>query len=176
MQAAVALAGGRVAQDVGFDELYSSAYARLVRQVYAFTGDLGEAQDCVQEAFARAFLRWAHVSGLSDPEAWVRTVAFRLSISRWRKARNALVAWRRRGLDAAAPDLSPDHVALVTALRAIPVAQREAIVLHHLCGLSVEEIAAQAGTPTGTIKARLFRGRASLASLLAPEAPEVSRG
>ena len=175
MHAVISLTGERVAEHADFDEVYSATYPRLVRQVYAFTGNLGEAQDCVQEAFTKAYLRWGHVRDASDPEAWVRTVAFRLSISRWRKSRNSLVAWRRRGA-AHEPDLSPDHVALVTALRAIPVAQREAIVLHHLVGLSIDEIARQTGAPTGTIKARLSRGRAALATLLAPEAPEVSRG
>jgi RNA polymerase sigma-70 factor (ECF subfamily) len=173
MHAVVSLTGDWVAQHADFDDVYSATYLRLVRQVFAFTGSLAEAQDCVQEAFTRAYLRWPDVRSTEDPEAWVRTVAFRLSISRWRKARNSLVAWRRRGA-AHEPDLSPDHVALVAALRSIPAAQREAIVLHHLVGLSVDEIASQSGTPTGTIKARLARGRAALATLLAPE--EVSRG
>lgn len=175
MQAAISLTGDRVVEHADFDEVYSATYPRLVRQVYAFTGSLAEAQDCVQEAFTKAYLRWSDVRAADDPEAWVRTVAFRLSISRWRKARNSVVAWRRRGA-AHEPDLSPDHVALVTALRAIPAPQREAIVLHHLVGLSVDEIAHQTRTPAGTIKARLSRGRAALATLLAPESPEVSRG
>lgn len=176
MQAVLSLTGDRVAERVDFDEVYSAAYTRLVRQVYAFTGNLTEAQDCVQEAFTKAYLQWPRVRDCADPEAWVRTVAFRLSISRWRKARNAAIAWRRHGAAQSPPELSPDHVALVTALRRLPALQREAIVLHHLVGLSVEEIAAESGTPSGTIKARLFRGRASLATLLAPEAPEVFRG
>ena len=52
-------------------------------------------------------------------------------------------------------------------LREIPEAQRRAIVLHHLGGLSVAEVAHEVGAPEGTVKARLSRGRAALASLLA---------
>jgi RNA polymerase sigma-70 factor (ECF subfamily) len=55
------------------------------------------------------------------------------------------------------------QVALVTALRRIPAEQRRAVVLHHLVGLSVEEIAAETGAPAGTVKVRLARGRAKLA-------------
>jgi RNA polymerase sigma-70 factor (ECF subfamily) len=57
----------------------------------------------------------------------------------------------------------------VAALRRIPVEQRVAIVLHHLVGLPVEEVAAQTDAPTGTVKARLSRGRAALARLLSEE-------
>jgi len=39
-------------------------------------------------------------------------------------------------------------------------------VLHYLAGLSVEEIARETGTPTGTVKARLARGRRALAPLV----------
>jgi len=41
------------------------------------TGSRAEAEDCVQEAYARAWQRWDKVSGYGDPEAWVRTVAVR---------------------------------------------------------------------------------------------------
>jgi RNA polymerase sigma-70 factor (ECF subfamily) len=40
------------------------------------------------------------------------------------------------------------------------------IVLHHLVGLSVAEIADEVGSPTGTVKARLARGRRSMAQFL----------
>ena len=40
------------------------------------------------------------------------------------------------------------------------------IVLHHLVGLSVGEIALEIGAPTGTVKARLARGRRAMAGHL----------
>src|SRR5688572_19943342 len=42
-----------------FDAFYAATAAALVRQVFAVTGDLAEAQDCVQEAYARAWQRWS---------------------------------------------------------------------------------------------------------------------
>jgi len=59
-------------------------------------------------------------------------------------------------------------VALVQALSQIPETQRRAVVLHHLAGLSVGEIASLEHCPTGTVKARLARGRGALASHLRP--------
>ncbi len=54
----------------------------------------------------------------------------------------------------------------MTALRSLPEAQRRALVLHHLAGFTVAEIAAQERCPEGTVKARLSRGRAALVPLL----------
>ncbi len=56
---------------------------------------------------------------------------------------------------------------LVQALRQIPEAHRRAVVLHHLCDLPVEQVAAETGCPVGTVKVHLSRGRAALARLLA---------
>jgi RNA polymerase sigma-70 factor (ECF subfamily) len=92
-------------------------------------------------------------------------VAYRISVNSWHKARNRLTA-HRAARHRELPGLSPDLVALVSALRKIPEAQRRAIVLHHLAGLSVEEIAREMGAPAGTVKARLARGRRALAPLV----------
>ena len=146
-----------------FDGFYAATYRRMVGQLYAMTGSLTEAEDCVQEAYARAWQRWAEVSRHGAPEAWVRTVAYRLSVSSWRKTVNRLSAHRRERGQGVVQGLNPDHLALVAALRRISADQRESIVLFHLVGLSVEEIAAQSGVPAGTVKARLSRGRKALA-------------
>ncbi|MEU6220365.1 sigma factor, partial [Streptomyces sp. NPDC047022] len=66
-----------------FDLFYTAAYPRLVGQLYALTGSHAEAQDVVQEAFIRAWDRRSSVlNGERDPEAWIRTVAHRLAMSR----------------------------------------------------------------------------------------------
>ena len=49
--------GGRVMDAEAFDELYHASFARLVGQIYAMCGNFSEAQDCVQEAFIRAWDR-----------------------------------------------------------------------------------------------------------------------
>jgi RNA polymerase sigma-70 factor, ECF subfamily len=149
-----------------FDAFYRATRQRLLHQMYAMTGNLADAQDCVQETYARAWQHWARVSAHVNPEAWLRTVAWRVAASRWRKIKNGVAAMARHGPPSHAPEPSPDNVALVAALKEIPEAQRRAIVLHHLAGLSVEEVAQETGVATGTVKARLSRGRNALAALL----------
>lgn len=60
-----------------FDQFYTASFRRVTIQVHAMIGDLDEAQECTQEAFARA---WSHRRDLrkaDNPEAWVRTTAHR---------------------------------------------------------------------------------------------------
>jgi RNA polymerase sigma-70 factor (ECF subfamily) len=152
-----------------FDEFYTSSFRRITGQLYAMIGDRDEAQDCVQEAFVRA---WAHRGKLAKadhPEAWVRTTAYRLAVSRWRRK---VISRRPADRAVAAPvqteAADETRVALVAALGRLPEAQRQALVLHHLCDLPVHAVAREVGVPEGTIKARLSRGRAALAALLDP--------
>lgn len=153
-----------------FDDFYAVSFQRLVGQVYAMIGDRDEAQECVQEAFVRAWSHRRQLDKAHAPEAWVRTTAYRLAVSRWRRTIRS-----RRDPDRAVqqgtspPEPSSDHVALVAALRQLPEAQRRAIVLHHMCDLPVTSVAEEVGVPEGTIKARLSRGRAALLTLLGDE-------
>jgi RNA polymerase sigma-70 factor (ECF subfamily) len=132
-------------------------------------GSLPEAQDCVQEAFVKAWLHRGELSADGNPEAWVRRTAWRVGVSRWRSATALFRAYGRRGVDLDVPAPSDDHAAVVRALRGINADQRRAIVLHHLCDLSVAEVAAETEVPPGTVKARLARGRAALAEVLGPD-------
>ena len=158
-----------------FDAFYATTSRRLVGQVFAMTGDMSEAEDAVQEAYVRAWQRWPRISTYQDPEAWLRTVAYRISVSAWWKAKNRLTAHRRSGEPSEQPGLSPDLLALTSALREIPEAQRRTIVLYHLLDLSVEEIAIETGVPAGTVKARLARGRRALAPLVSESDDHGSR-
>lgn len=162
----------------GLRELYSASYRRLVGQLAAMVGDVVEAEDLVQEAFARAAGQWSRLQRYDSPEAWLRTVAMNLARSRWRRSRRAAAALirLRSSSDHTAPAPSADHVVLTAALRQLPAAQREALVLFHIADLSIEEISSELGVPTGTIKARLSRGRQALSRLVddtpAPVAPK----
>lgn len=166
--------------DSEFDRFYAGTAARLVGQVHAMTGDRAEAQDCVQEAFVRAWARRRQLDLTANPEAWVRTTAYRISVSRWRRATSGLRAHQRHG---PAPDLpgadvpGHDRDAVVRALQQINPQQRQVIVLHYLCDLSVDQIASETATPVSTVKTRLFRGRQALAPLLAaaPDSEGASR-
>lgn len=151
----------------GFAEFYGATYHSLVAQLYAYTGDLSEAQDSAQEAYVRAFLHWRQVGRYDDPRAWVCRVGYRVAISRWRRTRSALARWHRHGPPPPEPEPDPGLTDLVAALRRLPEPQRRAIVLYHLGGFPVREIAELEGAPEGTVKARLARGRQALGALLA---------
>jgi RNA polymerase sigma-70 factor (ECF subfamily) len=159
--------GERVVVDAAeFDAFYVGTRRRLMVYLYSLTGSTSDAEEIMQEAYARAWQHWRRVARYDDPEAWVRTVAWRISNNRWRKLQNSRVAARRHGPVADTPAPSTDTVLLVQGLRQLPEDQRRAIVLHHPMGLSVDDVARETGCPTGTVKARLSRGRAALATLL----------
>jgi len=156
-----------------FEAFYAATYERLVGQLLVVVGSLEEAEDVVQEAFVRACGRWSHVRDYEVPEAWVRRVALNLAASGLRRARRRAALLVRLGPAADVPALSVEGVALTRTLRRLPLRGREALVLHHVVGLSVQEIAGELGVPVGTVTARLSRARARLARLLAAEGEEV---
>lgn len=150
----------------GFDEFYRGTRVRVLQFLYAACGDLGEAQDAAQEAYTRAWQRWATVGRSTDPEAWIRVVGWRVIANGWRKQRGRLVAYRRHGPPDPAPAPGDDTVALMAALKVLPSDQRIAVVLHHILDLPVDAIATETSVPVGTVKARLARGRRMLATLI----------
>jgi RNA polymerase sigma-70 factor (ECF subfamily) len=153
-----------------FTDLYASSYARLVGQVTIVTADRAAAEDAVQEAFGRLWKQWDLLSSYDKPEAWVRRVAVNVAVSRWRRLR------RLRPLGDTDPTAPEDDAAgrydMQCALRKLPVKQRHALLLHHVVGLPVAEVAREMGAPPGTVKSWLFRGREALhRSLGIEEAP-----
>lgn len=153
-----------------FDEFYAAHFRGITVQVYAYFGDMAEAQDVSQEAFCRAFSRWHKISGYDDPVAWVRRVAWNLATSRWRRMRTAL-NFARKYREEHAPAPGPDHVALTAALATLPERQRRAVVLHYLADLPIAEIALQESVAEGTVKSWLHRARAALAQQLSDDQP-----
>jgi RNA polymerase sigma-70 factor (ECF subfamily) len=67
------------------DEFYAASAQRITSQVYAMIGDRDEAQECVQEAFARAWSHRRTLAGVQHREAWVRTTARSCSVGRVRR-------------------------------------------------------------------------------------------
>ena len=165
--------------DECFEEFYAAVFGRLVGQLYLVTGDLQDAEDAVQEALTRAAARWTRLSAYQVPEAWVRRVAMNLASDGFRRLRRRLAVAVRLRADLESRRAAPPEVpGLMDALRALPVAQRKVVVLHHLLDLPLEQVAAELGVPVGTVKSRLARARSALAvSLdLEPDGAAVERG
>lgn len=152
-------------------ELYAGCFRRLVVQLYAVSGDMNEAQEAVQEAFTRAVAAPRRLARLDNPEAWLRRVAVNVLRSRYRRRRVLDGLLRRIGPPPVVADRSPEHLALMAALRDLPAGQRRALALHYLVDLPLEEVATTLGVSVGTVKSRLSRGRRALAGLLAVVEP-----
>jgi RNA polymerase sigma factor (sigma-70 family) len=136
----------------------------VFRALLARTLNRAAAEEATQEAFARAYAHWDTVADHPNPRAWVLRVAWNCHRSSWRR-------WEGRwSLDppeptppAAEPWTDPD---LVTALRALPQGQREAIVLVALGELTPSQAARVLGKSVGTVRSQLFRARVALRQAL----------
>jgi RNA polymerase sigma-70 factor, ECF subfamily len=158
--------GSRVRDEQRFEAFYAAVFGRLVGQLYLVTGDLQEAEDVVQEALTRAAVRWTRLRDYEVPEAWVRRVAMNLASDGFRRARRRLAIAARMQRQPEEPGSPEGGLAVAEALRTLPLAQRKAVVLHHLLDLPVEQVAAELGVPVGTVKSRLARARGALAARL----------
>ena len=148
-----------------FAAFYAATFSSLCAQLYVYTGDMGEAQDVVQEAFTRALPRWSRLAEYDDPAAWVRKVAWNLATSRWRRMRT-VADFVSRHRESHAPPPTADRVVLQSALAKLPPRQRQAVVLYYLADVSIAEIARLTNAQENTVKTWLHRGRAALAGLL----------
>jgi RNA polymerase sigma-70 factor (ECF subfamily) len=152
--------------EVDLGELYDASYRRLVVQMFGICGDMRDAEDAVQEAFVTAIRRQRQLAKVTNPEAWVRTVALNRLRSGWRHA-GIVRKYQADVPGAQAPvEVGPDHVAIVAALAGLPPDLRRVVVLHHLGDLGTAELADELGIPEGTVKSRLSRARSRLAELL----------
>ncbi|MEV4414896.1 SigE family RNA polymerase sigma factor [Catellatospora sp. NPDC049609] len=147
-----------------FEAFYRGTAPRLMRFAYGLTGGLAEAQDLTQEAYARAWQRWATLHRYDNPEAWLRLVVTRLATDWWRRLAV------RRSADLPGPGSVPppdeELMTLVAALRTLPIDQRRVLAMHYLLDQPVAEIATELAVPANTVKSWLARGRANLAAAL----------
>jgi RNA polymerase sigma-70 factor (ECF subfamily) len=150
---------------------------RLYRAAYAFVGTPHEAEDLVQETYARVLARPRRLTP-------GRELGYLLTA-----LRHTFIDLRRRrrpeftGLDemvAAVPDerasARPDHRLaareVYAAIAELPEPYREAIAAVDLAGLAYREAADYLGVPIGTVMSRLYRGRAQLVERLGE--PEIA--
>ncbi|WP_219415142.1 RNA polymerase sigma factor [Pseudonocardia nigra] len=155
---------------VDFGAHLEANYQRLVAQLYAITLDPGEAHDVVQDAYSRAWRNWAEVGRSPDPSAWIRRVAVRSTIRSWRRLFARLGIGRPRTIGAG---VDPRTGALLAALGRLPAAERRAVVLSHMAGVSLAEIAAVEQVTVGTVQARLSRARNVVTEGMADALPAV---
>jgi RNA polymerase sigma factor (sigma-70 family) len=144
-----------------FAEFYTSARDDCLRIVLLNVGDRQLAEDLVAEAFTRAWMSWRKVRQLQAPQGWVVRTALNAHVSWWRRHRREVALGSH---DIAVPADHDGAVAseLLTALRQLPLRQREVVTLRLLLDLDTETTAKVLAIAPGTVGSHLHRAVASL--------------
>ncbi len=145
-------AGGSRADQAGFEAVFAAEHEAMVRLAYLLLGSQAQAEDAVQDAFARLLDRFDEVE---NPGGFVRTATVN-------RCRDLL---RRRSVERKVlrrlrppPDTELEADEMLDALAGLTRVQREVIVLRFYLGCSTSEIAELVGVAEGTIRSRMQRG------------------
>jgi RNA polymerase sigma-70 factor (sigma-E family) len=172
------------AADEAVKVLYQAHYAALVRSAALLVGDVATAEDVVQDCFIAMHRSWWRLRDTSSALPYLRRTVINKSRS---VLRHRVVTDRHPPLPAA--DLpSAEESALVAvqrasvlaALSALPVRQREVVILRYYADLSEAQIAAAMGISRGAVKSHASRAKDSLRAILGtyrePPRPRQPRG
>lgn len=153
----------------------TDAYPRIVAALIRVTHDWTLAEDCAQEAMARALARWP-VDGIPDnPAGWLMQVArhhaldiLRRATVERRKLRELAVlaiAGRDERSEAAGEDVVDDRLRLIFTCchPALTVEARVALTLRTICGMPTADIARSFLVSEATMTRRLTRAKAKVA-------------
>ena len=149
--------------------------------------DQTEAEDLVQEAYARAFRSWRSYQPGTNLRAWLLRIVHNLAIDQARRRRRApeqepleaddyyLYSRLEQGAGAEAPPTERlierlSQGPILAALAELPQNFRDVVVYVDLAGLSYQEAADVLGIPIGTVMSRLHRGRRMIKTRLAEPA------
>lgn len=164
---------------------FARMYAEHERGVYGaalrILGNSAQAQDVTQDVFLRMWRRPARFDrSRGELGPYLRLMARSRAVDLWRESQAAGRAGEKLkvavSVDEGRPDERPavaatrgeDRAAVRSALRSLPPAQREAVVLAYWGGLTADQIARRAAVPLGTAKSRLRLGLTKLRSELEP--------
>jgi RNA polymerase sigma-70 factor (sigma-E family) len=149
---------GATDRGAAFEAVYTAEHDRLVRTVALITGSAAEAEDIVQEAFAKLFPR---IGPIDNAAAWLRTV----SVNAARNDIRRRIVRRRylsRVSQTGAVHTDGPTNELIESLRHLPPRQRAVVVLRFYEDRSEADIAAILGMRLGTVKSSLHRALTSL--------------
>ena len=158
------------AADLSGDSGLRSAYAAHGSEIYRFAlrglGDVGLAQDAVQETFLRAWQSSARYDpALASLRVWLFAIARNVMVDLHRRRSRPSYASVTRDETGVATELPPvadltdrvlDRTVVTAALDRLSPGHREVIVETYLLGRSYEELSADCGVPPGTLRSRMF--------------------
>lgn len=155
-----------------FDELTSRYALRAYHVALAVLHDHHDAQDTAQDALLAAWRGLAGFRGDCEFGTWLHPIVTRLALNKASRRRytDSLDRVSHTAGTQAGPAETAERAAaarsLHTAVRTLPAAQRSAITLHYLDGLSCARIATLTSTTIPAVRSHLFRGRRALAATL----------
>lgn len=159
--------------DAAFPSMVDQMSPRLFWGLRRLCGDHQEAEDLTQETLIRAYRALStyeadRIRTMSIP-AWLWTIAMNLGRNHLRdKSRRP--TYVEMSVDPGRGDPEPvDSVAWDRRLSVLSENQRVAVVLRHVAGLGIGEIAAATGRPDGTVKADIHRGLDRLRKVMRDE-------
>lgn len=140
----------------------------LLRTAWFVCGDQVQAEELVQAALEKVYLRWRRIDR-GTATAYARKVLVNQHIdTRRRRAREVLTTQPPDHAVAASTRVEDaDH--LVRALATLALRERQVVVLRHYADLSEQEVAATLGIGVGTVKSSASRGLAKLREALVVE-------
>lgn len=159
-------------RDAAFTDYVSACLPSLRRLAYVLCHDRHRADDLVQAAVTKLYVRWARAAAADNLDAYVRTILFREFLHERRSG------WVRRVhltdelpvLPTARDDDSDAAIDLQAAIAALPPGQRAALVLRFYCDLNVEQSAQILGCSQGNVKSQTARALAALRRAYGPDA------
>lgn len=156
--------------EADFERLYNASYGKILGTLTAMLGDRAAAEDCVQDAFERAYKKWPTWQPIAPAEAWVHRIAVNAAVSHQRKMKLREVGEviRRIGRPGMAPDpqVLAENNDLSAALAKLPPKQAAVIVLRHYHGYTNRAIAQALGIPERTVASRLSVAKERLRKML----------
>ena len=149
------------AKDEEFRGFYAATYPDVAGYCLALTGDPALADELAQEALTQTYVHWRR---LHTPRGYAYRVARNLANAHWKRRARELATWS--DIVAYASPAAPADPALWDAVRRLPEAQRDVVLLHYLYDLPLADVATAIRRPLGTVKRRLHEGRNLLAAAL----------
>ena len=152
------------------DAFIANDYPQVVAAVGLITGNRQDAADAVQDAIV-GFLAKPPTHPVSNLAAWFTVVASNRVRDGYRSAgaRQRAVAKLGEPVEDVEDVVEMLDIDVMTAIKALPLQQRQVVTLHYLMDQSVETIAEGLGVSAGTIKTQLHRARKALAARLRKE-------
>ena len=148
------------------ESVYRSQFARLVGVARLLVDERADAEEIVQEAFARTWARGPDLGGAGEAAAYVQRAVVNLARDTVRRRsvirRLPVPAARNAPAADGAVVLDEDQRRVTAAVRALPRRQRECVVLRYLLECSTAETARALGIAEGSVKSHLSRGLAAL--------------